>query len=87
MKDMADSKTSNPSIPQLPISPPTSGSNLWRKTNKPAGDGVQHVSTSFLSDSFEHDRISEHSLAVTVRGSPRDSNLPSMIRYYALDGC
>lgn len=74
----ADSKTSRPSIPQLPISPPTSGSNLWRKTNNPAGDGEQHES-AFFSDSVEHDRAFGHSFAPMKVARPSVNSKASMI--------
>ena len=74
----ADSKTSRPTIPQLPISPPTSGSNLWRKTNNPAGDGEQHESASF-SDSVEHERAFGHSFAPVKVARPSVSSMASMI--------
>jgi hypothetical protein len=58
------SKTSKPSIPQVPISPSPSGSNLCRNTNNPA-DGEQHGSTPF--DSPEQDLTFGHSLATAAR--------------------
>jgi hypothetical protein len=63
-KEGTYSKTSKPSIPQVPISPSPSGSNLCRNTNNPAA-GEQQGSTSF--DSLEQDLTLGHSLATTAR--------------------
>jgi hypothetical protein len=63
-KEGTYSKTSKPSIPQVPISPSPSGSNLCRKTNNPA-EGQQHGSTDF--DPLEQDLTWGHSLATAAR--------------------
>jgi hypothetical protein len=63
-KEGTYSKTSNPSIPQVPISPSPSGSNLCRNTNNPA-EGEQHGSAPF--DSPEQDLTFGHSLATAAR--------------------